>query len=134
MDGLVSSAASSKKILLVEDDTVLGEIYLRRFQSEGFNVKLVANGEDAPGAAKEFKPDIILLDLMIPGMNGLNVLDAIRKEPITSKTTVFVFSALGQPSDKDRAMELGADEYLVKSQDLLNDVIDKIKAKLNAPA
>jgi len=124
---------NKKKLLIAEDNPVLGEMYKRRFELEGFEARLVSNGIEVQPTAAEYQPDLILLDLMMPGANGLSALEQIRKEPATHQLKVFVFSALDQASDKDRAMRLGANEYLVKSKDMLLDVIDRVKKEFGMP-
>lgn len=116
-----------KKILLVEDDTTLAEVYLSRLKLEGFEVEHVANGEDALSKAVSFHPDLILLDVMMPKINGFDVLDILRNTPETMNMHVIMLTALSQPKDKQRAQDLGADDYLVKSQVVISDVIDRIK-------
>jgi two-component system phosphate regulon response regulator PhoB len=120
-----------KKILLVEDDDGLANVYLTRLGAEGFNVKRVPNGEDALAVAVEFKPDLVLLDAMMPKISGFDVLDILRNTPETANTRIIMLTALSQESDKQRAESLGADEYLVKSQVVIADVVDRIKHHLD---
>jgi DNA-binding response OmpR family regulator len=120
----------SKKILLVEDDDALANVYLMRLQAEGFEVKRVANGEDALAAAKEHKPDLVLLDAMMPKVSGFDVLDILRNTPETANLKIIMLTALSQESDKQRAQGLGVDDYLVKSQVVISDVVDRIKFHL----
>jgi two-component system phosphate regulon response regulator PhoB len=122
--------AHGKKILLVEDDDALANVYLMRLQGEGFDVKRVANGEDALAAAKEHKPDLVLLDAMMPKVSGFDVLDILRNTPETTNLKIIMLTALSQDSDKQRAQSLGVDDYLVKSQVVISDVIDRIKYHL----
>lgn len=117
----------TKKILLVEDDDSLASVYTSRLQVEGFEVKRVPNGEDALAAAVEFKPDLVLLDVMMPKVSGFDVLDIIRNTPETANLKVVMLTALSQDTDKARADQLGADDYLVKSQVVIADVIERIK-------
>ncbi len=117
----------TKKILLVEDDDSLANVYTSRLQVEGFEVKRVPNGEDALAAAVEFKPDLVLLDVMMPKVSGFDVLDIIRNTPETANLKVVMLTALSQDTDKARADQLGADDYLVKSQVVIADVIERIK-------
>lgn len=124
-------AENKQKILLVEDDQTLSESYSQRFIAEGFEVKKVTNGEEALSAALAFKPDVILLDIMMPKVDGLNVLDILRNTPDTANVEIIVLSALSQQEDIDKAKALGADDYLVKSQVVLADVVEKVKQKLN---
>jgi DNA-binding response OmpR family regulator len=119
-----------KKILFVEDDDSLAQVYLARLDAEGFVVKRVPNGEDALASALEFKPDLILLDAMMPQINGFDVLDILRNTPETAHVKIIMLTALSQESDRQRATSLGADDYLVKSQVVIADVVDRIKHHL----
>lgn len=119
-----------KKILLVEDDATLANVYLSRLQLEGFDVEHVANGELALSKAIDFKPDLIVLDAMMPKINGFDVLDILRNTPETMNVRIIMLTALSQPKDKERAAALGADDYLVKSQVVISDVVDRIKHHL----
>jgi DNA-binding response OmpR family regulator len=121
---------NKKKILLVEDDNALAEVYKSRLEIEGFDVNRVANGELALSTAVEFKPDLIVLDAMMPKINGFDVLDILRNTPETTNVRVIMLTALSQLKDKERAKELGADDYLVKSQVVISDVVDRIKHHL----
>lgn len=122
--------AHPKRILFVEDDDALASVYLVRLEGEGFEVQRVANGEDALAAAVSFKPDLVLLDVMMPKISGFDVLDILRNTPETANLKVVMLTALSQDSDKKRAEELGVDDYLVKSQVVITDVIDRIKKHL----
>lgn len=118
------------KILLVEDDDGLANVYLQRLEAEGFTVKRVPNGEDALAAALEFKPDLIVLDVMMPKVSGFDVLDILRNTPETANIKVIMLTALSQDTDKQKAEKLGADDYLVKSQVVIADVVERIKHHL----
>jgi two-component system phosphate regulon response regulator PhoB len=120
----------AKRILLVEDDDALANVYLTRLQAEGFDVRRVANGEDALVSALEYHPDLVLLDVMMPKVSGFEVLDIIRNTPETANLKVVMLTALSQEADKKRAESLGVDDYLVKSQVVIADVIDRIKHHL----
>lgn len=119
-----------KKILLVEDDTALAAVYKSRLELEGFEVREVNNGEEALSAALEFKPGLILLDAMMPMISGFDVLDILRNTPETANIRVIMLTALSQPKDKERAEMLGVDDYLVKSQVVIGDVVERIKYHL----
>ena len=119
-----------KKILLVEDDTALSGVYKSRLDLEGFDVREVNNGEDALSAAIDYKPDLILLDAMMPKISGFDVLDILRNTPDTTNIRVIMLTALSQPKDKERAEDLGVDDYLVKSQVVIGDVVERIKFHL----
>jgi DNA-binding response OmpR family regulator len=119
-----------KRILFVEDDDALAGVYLVRLQAEGFEVKRVSNGEEALAAATSFKPDLVLLDVMMPKVSGFDVLDILRNTPETANMKIIMLTALSQESDRKRAESMGVDEYLVKSQVVITDVIDRIKDHL----
>lgn len=122
---------AKKKILLVEDDMALAGVYRSRLELEGFSVDHVANGELALSKIIEFKPDLVVLDAMMPKINGFDVLDIVRNTPETTNTRVIMLTALSQPKDKERAEALGADDYLVKSQVVIGDVVERIKHHLD---
>lgn len=121
---------AKKKVLLVEDDEALADVYLERMEAEGFEVRHVKNGEEALSNALEFKPDLVLLDVMMPKISGFDVLDILRNTPDTTNIRVVMLTALSQPKDKERAEKLGVDDYLVKSQVVIADVIERIKYHL----
>ena len=126
----MTPAAHPKRILFVEDDDALAGVYLVRLQAEGFDVKRVANGEDALATAISYHPDLVLLDVMMPKVSGFDVLDILRNTPETANLKIIMLTALSQDSDRKRAEALGVDEYLVKSQVVITDVIDRIKHQL----
>ena len=123
-----------KKILLVEDDAALASVYRSRLELEGFDIHEVNNGEDALSAAIEFKPDLVLLDAMMPKISGFDVLDILRNTPETQAIRVIMLTALSQPKDKERAENLGVDDYLVKSQVVIGDVVERVKHHLGLDA
>lgn len=120
----------NKKILLVEDDSALAEVYRSRLELEGFEVAHVSNGEAALTKIVEYKPNLVVLDAMMPKVNGFDVLDIVRNTPETANTRVIMLTALSQPKDKERAEQLGVDDYLVKSQVVIGDVVERIKHHL----
>lgn len=120
-----------RKILLVEDDETLAEVYKQRLELEGFDVNHVNNGEDALATALKFRPDLVLLDVMMPKLNGFDVLDIMRQTPETRNVHIIMLTALSQPKDEQRAKDLGADDFLIKSQVVIGDVVERIKHQLN---
>jgi two-component system phosphate regulon response regulator PhoB len=122
------------RILLVEDDEQLAKVYVARLQLEGFDVRHEPNGEEALSAAITYKPDLVLLDAMMPKISGFDVLDILRNTPETTNVHIIMLTALSQEKDKERAMKLGVDDYLVKSQVVIEDVINRIKQELGMPA
>lgn len=120
-----------KKIQLVEDDDTLAEVYRQRLELEGFEVIRSNNGEAALSDAVKHHPDLILLDVMMPNLNGFDVLDILRNSAQTRNIHIIMLTALSQPKDAEKARELGADDFLVKSQVVISDVIARIKHHLN---
>ena len=118
------------KILLVEDDETLAKVYKDRLEMEGFEVAHANNGESALEAAVKNVPDLVLLDVMMPKMNGFDVLDILRNTPATKNVRIIMLTALSQPKDAERAKDLGADDFLIKSQVVISDVVERVKHQL----
>lgn len=121
------------RILLVEDDTSLGSLFKMRIEADNFEVRQCDNGESALQATMEFMPDLILLDLMLPRVSGFEVLDILRSTPETKGIAVIVLSALGLPSDVQKAKAAGAVDYLIKSEITVEDIIKAIRKQLDLP-
>ena len=115
-----------KKIMLVEDDKSLREIYGIRLIAEGYEIKSAGDGEEALAMAIKERPDLILSDVMMPKISGFDVLDILRNTPETANIRIIMLTALSQPKDKERAEALGVDDYLVKSQVVIGDVVERI--------
>ena len=122
------------KILLVEDDNSLREIYSTRLAAEGYQIIQAGNGEDGLAQAVAYSPDLIVSDAMMPKISGFDVLDILRNTPETTNVRVIMLTALSQPKDKQRAENLGVDDYLVKSQVVIGDVVDRVKHHLGMNA
>lgn len=118
------------KILLVEDDLSLLKIYSNKLKISGFDVSVAITGDEALRKVKTELPDLVLLDLILPGKDGFMVLEEIKSDPKTRKIPVVILSNLGQESDIKRGKELGAIDYLVKSDIGLMDLVAKMKRYL----
>lgn len=112
---------------MVEDDIFLRKIYREKFLREGFNFLEATNGEEGLNKVIAEKPDLVLLDLMLPRKNGFDVLIEMKRNKATAHIPVVILSNLGQDSDVKRGMELGANDYLVKTDVNLSDVVAKAK-------
>lgn len=119
------------RILLVEDDEELAQVYQARFQAEGFETTWAMNGEQALAKVLETKPDLILLDIMMPRVSGFDVLDILRNTPQTQHAKVIMMSALSSDKDIQKAKALGVDDYIVKSQVAMADVVHIVKKHLD---
>src|SRR5438128_7862655 len=118
------------KIMLVEDDNNLREIYEARLLAEGYEIVSAKDGEEALALAVKAKPDLIILDVMMPKISGFDVLDILRSTPETKDTKIIMMTALSQDSDKARGETLGANKFLIKSQVTLEDVVSTAKELL----
>ena len=121
------------KVLLAEDEVSLAHIVRESLEERNFTVILCTNGEQAYEQYNKHKPDILALDIMMPKIDGFDVLDILRNTPDTQGVKIIILSALSQPSDIERAKKLGADEYLVKSQNVVSDVMERIRFHLGLP-
>lgn len=115
------------KILLVEDDSNLREIYGARLEAEGYDITSANDGEDALAIAVREKPDLIITDVMMPKISGFDMLNILRSTPETRDVKIIMMTALSQDEDRQRGTDLGADHYIVKSQVTLDDVVGIVK-------
>ena len=118
------------KILIVEDDKFLRELIVRKLSQENFQITEAVDGEEGIKKIKEIIPDMVLLDLILPGIDGFEVLAKVKEDPATTSVPVIILSNLGQREDVERGMKLGAIDYLIKAHFTPNEIIDKIKANL----
>lgn len=116
-----------KKILVVEDDKFLLKVYKRKLTQEGFDVDIAEDGEEGLKKMLHYKPDLVLLDLVMPRMNGFDFLSAVRRNDEIKDTKVVVLSNLGQEEDIAIGKKLGVLEYIVKSNVKIDDVVKTIK-------
>lgn len=119
-----------KKILLIEDDMFLSKIMEERLQDEGWEVNIAGNGEEGLQKAKSFMPSLVLLDMILPKMNGFEVLAALKKDATMKDIPVIVISNLGQDEDIKNAKKIGAADYIVKSNFSLKAIMEKIEKYL----
>lgn len=120
-------AGKKGKILLVEDDLTLIDMYKMKFIDEGYDVFVSSNGVDAFELAKKELPDIVLLDIILPGMDGFAILETLKKEAKTKQIPVILLSNLGQDSDIEKGKKLGARDYLVKANFTPTQIAEKVK-------
>ncbi len=127
---MVKKSTEYKKILIVEDDALLVKILSETFISEKFNVETVENGLNVFDLTKRFSPDIILLDLIIPGLDGFAVLKKLKSSEVTRKIPVIILSNLGDAGDVKSGRALGAEEYFIKANVEISKIVDYVKNKL----
>jgi DNA-binding response OmpR family regulator len=115
------------KILIVEDDRFLRELIARKLKNEGYEVLEAVDGEEGLKKIKEEKPDLILLDLILPGIDGFEVLAKTKEDPNVAQIPVIILSNLGQREEIERGLKLGAIDYLIKAHFTPGEIIEKIK-------
>ena len=118
----------AKKILIVEDDTFLQGLAATKLSKEGYTVSVASNVEDATKYLTADTPDFVLLDLVIPGGDGYSVLKTFRETEKTKTTPIIIFSNLAEDKDIIKARELGATDFMIKSNFTLDELADKIKS------
>ncbi len=119
-----------KKILIVEDDRFLRELIVQKLIKEGYETIEAVDGEEGVKKTKEEKPDLILLDLILPGIDGFEVLTRVKSDPAAASIPVIILSNLGQKDDVERGLKLGVSGYLIKAHFTPSEIIDKIKSVL----
>ncbi len=121
----------SKKILLIEDDNFLVEMYKIKFEKEGYKVATALNGDEGINQARKEKPDLILLDLVLPEKDGYEVLEVLKKDEQTKAIPVIILSNLGQNGEVKKGKEKGAEDYLIKANFTPRQLMDKVKKKMD---
>lgn len=123
-------ANAPKRILLVEDEEIIVDLLQRKLEKEGYEVIVTVDGEMGIERMKEIKPDLVLLDIVMPKMGGFEVMEKMREDPILKSIPVIIISNSGQPVELDRAKELGARDWLVKAEFDPQEVVDKVAKQI----
>ena len=119
------------KIAIIEDDQVINQMYRMKFEAAGFDVATASDGEAGVAIVKKFHPDLILLDLQMPNMNGVDALSLIRALPSHKQTPVIVLTNLGEEEAPDGLRKLGVHSYIVKADFTPRQVVERVKHALN---
>ena len=119
------------KIAIIEDDQVINQMYRMKFEAAGFDVATASDGEAGVAIVKKFHPDLILLDLQMPNMNGVEALSLIRTLPSHKQTPVIVLTKLGEEEAPDGLRKLGVHSYIVKADFTPRQVVERVKHALN---
>lgn len=123
---------SKQTILLVEDDGFLASIYAQKLEVEGFDVSFATNGEDGLRLAHKDHPDLVLLDLLMPRMDGFEMLEKLKSDEELKEIPVLILTNLGQKEDVERCIQLGAAGYVIKAHSLPSETINRVKEILHA--
>jgi len=120
----------NKKILVVEDDAMISSIYEAKFKDDGFEVLMAADGAKGLELAKKEKPDLVMLDVILPGLDGFSILEEIKKDKTTKDISVIMLTNLGTEEDKKKGQKMGALDYLVKASLTPGQISDRVKEAL----
>jgi DNA-binding response OmpR family regulator len=119
-----------KTILIIEDDKFLRELMAQKLVKEGYEVSEAVDGEEGIKKVKEENPALVLLDLILPGIDGFEVLTTMKDDPVLSQIPVIILSNLGQRDDVEKGLKLGAVDYLIKAHFTPGEIVEKIKGAL----
>ncbi|MCX6766431.1 MAG: response regulator, partial [Candidatus Moranbacteria bacterium] len=120
------------KIIVVEDDPMLGEIYEKKFSDAGFEMKMVTSGKAVEGEVANYQPEMVLLDIVLPDMDGYEILEALSKNELTRSVPTYVFSNLSAKEDIERATTLGAKGFITKSSFTPSQLVEEVKKILGS--
>lgn len=119
------------KILIIDDDPFILDMYVLKFKERGFDVEIAHDGKDGLKKAKEYKPDAILLDVVMPAMDGFDVLQELKKSSETKMAKIILLTNLGQKEDVERGKKLEADDYVIKAHFTPSEVVEKVNNLLS---
>ncbi|OGZ56742.1 MAG: hypothetical protein A3H64_01655 [Candidatus Ryanbacteria bacterium RIFCSPLOWO2_02_FULL_45_11c] len=129
---IAEATANKQTVLIVDDDEFLLEMYALKFKEEGFTVEIAETGKDALTKIESVKPDVVLLDVVLPEMDGFAVLQKMRPEKKSGLPIIVLLTNLSQKDDTERGMRLGADDYVVKAHFTPSEVVEKVRKLLSA--
>lgn len=124
-------AEGKNKILIIEDDSYISDMYRIKLEAEGFNVTVAADGQKGLEILNKDKPDLVLLDVVMPKMDGFSVLQNIKEDPEVKDVPVIMLTNLGQKDSVEKGLKLGASDYIIKAHFTPMEVVDKVKEFLN---
>ena len=123
----------AKKILIVEDEEIMITLLQKKLTDEGYEISITRNGEEGLRVMREVRPDLVLLDIIMPKMGGFEVMEEMTKDKELSSIPVIIISNSGQPVELDRAKKLGAKDWLIKTEFDPQEVVEKVKKILPTP-
>jgi len=115
------------KIVLIEDDNILAKVIYEELEEAGFEVDLAYDGQEGLKLVRSKKPDLVLLDLILPQKHGFDVLEELKESPATSDIPVILLTMLGRDDDIKKGLKLGANDYIVKSQHAIAEIVEKVE-------
>jgi len=121
-----------KKILIIEDDSFLSEMYSTKLTQDGFEVEVAIDGKQGLEKIKSVKPDLVLLDIVLPKMDGFEILENTKKDKELQDIPIILLTNLGQKNEIEKGLSLGADEYIIKAHFTPTAVVAKVKEVLKS--
>ena len=121
---------TTPKILIIDDDPFILDMYVLKFKEQGFVVDIAHNGKEGLAKINEDHPDVTLLDVVMPVMDGFDMLQELKKLPVRQSMKIILLTNLGQKEDVDRGLALGVDGYIIKAHFTPTEVVDKVKSVL----
>jgi two-component system, OmpR family, response regulator VicR len=118
------------KVLIVEDEDILARVLKEKLEKANFSIKISSDGEEALSDIKSFKPNIILLDLMLPKKDGFEVIKEMKEDITSKRIPIIIISNLGDDESVKKGLKLGAVDYFVKSEHPINEIVDKVKGAM----
>lgn len=115
------------KILIVDDDPFILDMYALKFREQGFDVEVARDGKEGLNKIKEYEPEVVLLDVVMPILDGFDVMRELKKEKAGPTIRVILLTNLGQKDDVERGMQLGAYDYIIKAHFTPSEVVDKVR-------
>lgn len=115
-----------KKILIVEDEKIMRDLLVMKLEKEGYEISVAIDGQEGLKTLRKIKPNLILLDIIMPRMGGFEMMEEMNKDPQLKKIPVIIISNSGQSVELDRAIKLGAEDWLIKAEFDPKEVIDKV--------
>ncbi len=122
--------SKKNKILIIDDDPFILEMYVLKFKEQGFEVDIAKDGKEGVKKMREDNPDIVLLDVVMPAMDGFDVLQELKKDRPPHPMKIILLTNLGQKEDVERGMRLGADDYIIKAHFTPSEVVEKVNGLL----
>jgi DNA-binding response OmpR family regulator len=130
-NGTTATPGAQRRVLVVEDDPTIVDAIATRLRAEGFLVQTAVDGPSAVDTAEAWQPDLLILDIMLPGFDGFTVASAIRDSDAARKPRILMLTAKGHEKDRRKAMDLGVDDYVTKPFSN-RDVVERVRALLEA--
>ncbi len=119
-------ASLKKKVLIIEDEDIMVDLIQKKLEKEGYQVTVARNGEEGLDLIRKKMPNLILLDIVMPKMNGFEVMEELNKDPELKKIPIIVISNSGQPVELNKVKEMGAKDWLIKTQFEPHEVLEKV--------